>query len=242
MKFYPIENKLERLDGEKETVIINSPASRCLLMLLKQQGNILSQQSIMDEVWQKQGIFVAPNTYYQNISILRKGLKKVGLGSNIVITIPRIGLSLSKNIDIRIAQSENEMTSDAIRLTSSAAVAFGHPPQNHSVAEPFTLPQQKNVVTPNEQQGTIPVPEATAGQPLSTQKHEKDRATKGSFFLSLPALSEYTLLKFNIFILSTILLILLSSKIMQLYVQAHENYKDSPNDTGCIVLCLQIKS
>ena len=49
----------------------------------------------MDIVWQRRGMLVSPNTYYQNISILRKGLKKVGFETDPIVTIPRIGTCCS---------------------------------------------------------------------------------------------------------------------------------------------------
>lgn len=101
VRFSPLKNTLENL-SDGELIIINSPASRCFLILLQQQGEVISQQSFLDEVWQKRGIHVSANTYYQNISILRKGLKKIGLGDDIIVTLPRIGLTLATNLKVEV--------------------------------------------------------------------------------------------------------------------------------------------
>ena len=47
---------------------------------------------------------MSPNTYYQNISILRKGLKKIGFEVDPIVTIPRIGLTLASDTQITIKE------------------------------------------------------------------------------------------------------------------------------------------
>ncbi|WPM85044.1 hypothetical protein QNH14_00545 [Apirhabdus apintestini] len=56
----------------------------------------------MDEVWKKSKVLVSSNTFYQNISILRKGLKRIGIEEDIIVTIPRVGLTLDSQCQIRI--------------------------------------------------------------------------------------------------------------------------------------------
>ncbi|STQ07854.1 putative transcriptional regulatory protein [Enterobacter cloacae] len=60
----------------------------------------------MDIVWQRRGMMVSPNTYYQNISILRKGLKKAGFETDPIVTIPRIGLTLASDTQITIKEAQ----------------------------------------------------------------------------------------------------------------------------------------
>lgn len=56
--------------------MLNSPAGRCLLLLIDRAGSIVTQQEFLDIVWQSRGMLVSSNTYYQNISILRKRAPK----------------------------------------------------------------------------------------------------------------------------------------------------------------------
>ncbi|GLR11080.1 hypothetical protein GCM10007905_38000 [Mixta theicola] len=53
----------------------------------------------MNEVWRKHGMEVTVNTLYQNISILRKTLKRVGIDENIIITVPKKGITLSAQVE-----------------------------------------------------------------------------------------------------------------------------------------------
>lgn len=86
-KFYP----------EKDTKL-NQPTSRCLLLLIERRGCVITQEDFMNEVWRKHGMEVTVNTLYQNISILRKTLKRVGIDENIIITVPKKGITLSAQV------------------------------------------------------------------------------------------------------------------------------------------------
>lgn len=222
VRFCPLENKLERLDKEDEAVFINSPASRCFLMLLSQQGKVVSQQTFMDEVWQKRGVFVAPNTYYQNISILRKGLKKAGFDNNIVVTVPRIGLTLARNIDIRVVSAEEkpeDSSADRKGLSESESYESSY----------------DDIASVSEK---TPVKAMSAKLPSPPQKQKNERAKRTISFL-LPSVNGYTLLKFNAALLFALLIILISDKLLQ---SKEQNSISSNSNEACLVPQIQNKS
>ncbi len=103
VEFHPATSKLRDLKNPEHVVVLNSPAGRCLLLLIERAGTIVTQQEFMDIVWQQRGMLVSPNTYYQNISILRKGLRRIGFSDDPVVTIPRIGLTLASDTQIKIS-------------------------------------------------------------------------------------------------------------------------------------------
>lgn len=113
VEFHPAASTLRDLNNPDRVVILNSPAGRCLLLLIERIGTIVTQQECMDIVWQRRGMLVSPNTYYQNISILRKGLKKVGFEHDPIVTIPRIGLTLASDTKIVIKEAPAQNTDDA---------------------------------------------------------------------------------------------------------------------------------
>lgn len=237
VRFCPVENKFERLDGEGDAVIINSPASRCFLMLLKQQGDVISQQTFMDEVWQKKGVFVAPNTYYQNISILRKGLKSIGLGSNLVVTVPRIGLTLAKSINIKVVSPEE------VADRASAAEII--------------LPEVKTapVVTLAEEESLTPAqPQDVAKRPDEFQRHKPAsgaaeqrppqwRTPTGSF-LTFPffSLNGHTLLKYNALLLFALVVLLSSGRILQNNFNAQGSNAENEQKAECSISSAQDES
>lgn len=105
VEFHPAASTLRDLNHPERVVVLNSPAGRCLLLLIERAGSIVTQQECMDIVWQRRGMLVSPNTYYQNISILRKGLKKMGFEKDPIVTIPRIGLTLASDTQIIIKEA-----------------------------------------------------------------------------------------------------------------------------------------
>ncbi|WP_230939865.1 winged helix-turn-helix domain-containing protein [Enterobacter asburiae] len=106
VEFHPAASTLRDLNNPDRVVVLNSPAGRCLLLLIERVGSIVTQQECMDIVWQRRGMLVSPNTYYQNISILRKGLKKVGFETDPIVTIPRIGLTLASDTQITVKETQ----------------------------------------------------------------------------------------------------------------------------------------
>ncbi|KLP54107.1 transcriptional regulator [Enterobacter genomosp. O] len=100
VEFHPATSTLRDIASPDRVVVLNSPAGRCLLLLIERAGAIVTQQEFLDIVWQRRGMLVSPNTFYQNISILRKGLKKIGFEVDPIVTIPRIGLTLASDTQI----------------------------------------------------------------------------------------------------------------------------------------------
>lgn len=99
--FNPATSTLRSIHHPDVVVTLNSPAGRCLLLLIKKIGTVVTQHEFMEHVWKQSGMTVTPNTYYQNISVLRKGLKRIGLGEEIIVTLPRLGLTLATGTRIQ---------------------------------------------------------------------------------------------------------------------------------------------
>ncbi|MBO4154601.1 winged helix-turn-helix domain-containing protein [Enterobacter kobei] len=140
--FSPADNKLMPLGVRGREVILHTPASRFLFLLISKEGNIITQEEIYREVWEKYGQRVTPNTLYQNVSLLRKGLKTAGITSLIIKTHPKSGFSFygqvqefedeelwankdTKSVSAMTAEPETELTPDATvekKQTGSATV------------------------------------------------------------------------------------------------------------------------
>lgn len=99
--FYPESHALiYNSNGKKNFLSLNTPASRCFMLLISNRYNVVSREEFIENVWKSFGRVVASNTYYQNISILRKSLFSAGLDKDIILTMPRRGLMLNKKITI----------------------------------------------------------------------------------------------------------------------------------------------
>lgn len=91
VEFHPAASTLRDINNPDRVVVLNSPAGRCLLLLIDRAGSIVTQQEFLDIVWQSRGMLVSSNTYYQNISILRKGLKRLVLKLTLSLPFPGLG-------------------------------------------------------------------------------------------------------------------------------------------------------
>lgn len=91
-------------------VKLNLPACRCLSLLIENKFEIVSQEKLINNVWRKNGIEVSTNTLYQNIFHLRKNLRIAGVKEDIIITIPKKGLKLSKSVAIEKIDSYDNNT------------------------------------------------------------------------------------------------------------------------------------
>ncbi|MGP3590110.1 winged helix-turn-helix domain-containing protein [Vagococcus sp. WN89Y] len=120
IEFRPDEKKLISVNNPEINVTLTTPASRCLLLLLEASPDIVLQQDFFKKVWEEEGMLVPTNTLYQNISIVRRGLRAVGeTDRRLISTIPRKGFQIDSSV--KIAKK-----SDAEAKQSAAEVETGH--------------------------------------------------------------------------------------------------------------------
>ena len=90
--------ELKPLNEIGEAISLNVPTARCLQLLLESNGAVVSRDDFLEQVWMSRGIVVSQNTFYQNISLLRKSLMKAGLSKDIITTVRRKGFVLSPGV------------------------------------------------------------------------------------------------------------------------------------------------
>ena len=111
IEFRPVLKKLTSLKNPEVSVILTTPASRCLLLLLEASPDIVLQQDFFKKVWEEEGMLVPANTLYQNISIVRRGLHAVGdTDQKLIATIPRKGCQIDDGV--RILKQEDLVKGD----------------------------------------------------------------------------------------------------------------------------------
>lgn len=88
--------ELRTLKSDGTKVTLNAPTARCLQLLIENGGKVVSRDDFLERVWMARGIVVSQNTFYQNISLLRKSLKKAGLTDEIIVTVRRNGFILAQ--------------------------------------------------------------------------------------------------------------------------------------------------
>lgn len=110
-------NELRPLSGDGECVILNAPTARCLLLLLQNSGKVISRDEFLAAVWENRGVVVSQNTFYQNISLLRKSLLKAGLSEDIIITVRQKGFSVAPDTLIIPLSDEECENMNRVTLT-----------------------------------------------------------------------------------------------------------------------------
>lgn len=96
------------ISNDEFIVTLQNPANQCLAILIEKQPEIVHQDYFFYHVWEKNGLPVNVNTFYQSISLIRKALKSVGLEEDIIKTTPRLGISIPEYIDIVHIQDQEE--------------------------------------------------------------------------------------------------------------------------------------
>ncbi|WP_136071900.1 winged helix-turn-helix domain-containing protein [Klebsiella variicola] len=110
-------NELRPLSGDGECVTLNAPTARCLLLLLQNSGKVISRDEFLAAVWENRGVVVSQNTFYQNISLLRKSLLKAGLSEDIIITVRQKGFSVAPDTLIIPLSDEECENMNRVTLT-----------------------------------------------------------------------------------------------------------------------------
>lgn len=118
IEFRPDSKKLISVTNPEINVVLTTPASRCLLLLLNASPDVVTQQEFFKKVWEDEGMLVPANTLYQNISIVRRGLRAVGETDRILVaTVPRKGFQIDKSVKIsRVAAvQEADVAPDSLQ-------------------------------------------------------------------------------------------------------------------------------
>jgi len=98
--FSPERNVLHSKSDETKRLSLSNPASRCLLLLIQRQGQVIERDYFFQHVWINNGAQVTNNTFYQNISLLRRAFKEFGLNEEVIVTVPKVGIRLEAYLDV----------------------------------------------------------------------------------------------------------------------------------------------
>ncbi|CAM3835688.1 winged helix-turn-helix domain-containing protein [Rahnella bruchi] len=116
--FDPEERSLVQIDATKaRKIILHSPASECLRLLLLHNDQPVSQRYLFGQVWEKNGAYVTVNTLYQNMGSIRKGLKIAGLSDDVIKTLPKIGFKISVNLSEIVSEAEQTATVADLKIS-----------------------------------------------------------------------------------------------------------------------------
>ncbi|MUM52690.1 hypothetical protein GJ686_24730 [Klebsiella variicola] len=98
---------------------LTATTSRLLSFLLQNQGEILTRDKILIQVWDKYGLTSSNNSLNKYISDLRQIIKSLGLDEEIIITLPRIGFKIPEHISIEIIKSSQKYELNMIDIKNN---------------------------------------------------------------------------------------------------------------------------
>lgn len=108
--FYLIENKILFIPSKQclvhtdshEQIKLKPTASLCLLLLLRNHGEIVTQNELLAFAWGDSHRQVSFNAFYQSILSLRKSFVQMNLEKQIITTVPRKGLIIQQEISVEV--------------------------------------------------------------------------------------------------------------------------------------------
>lgn len=102
MVIYDALNGTLRRTDEKaeEAVTLTTIANKILAHLIQHHGQLVTRDTLFDDIWEKEGIASSSNTLTQYISLLRKTFAHYLGNKESIVTVPRSGYYFSKDISV----------------------------------------------------------------------------------------------------------------------------------------------
>lgn len=122
--FSPERNVLHSKTDETKRLSLSNPASRCLLLLIQQRGQVIERDYFFQHVWINNGAQVTNNTFYQNISLLRRAFKEFGLNEEMIVTVPKVGIRLESSLDVAEQDVEEPLTETPAQVNAAPEEAM----------------------------------------------------------------------------------------------------------------------
>ncbi|KEY58910.1 winged helix-turn-helix domain-containing protein [Serratia sp. DD3] len=122
--YIPEQHRLLPNGKKGNETILNIPASRCLQLLLSNPGKVISQQDFFAFAWQSQGRYVTNNTFYQNVSLLRRGLVSAGIKEEVIKTVPKKGLLFCGTVQVLDVETTTSETVETATTETAAPINF----------------------------------------------------------------------------------------------------------------------
>ncbi|HCR3980610.1 TPA: winged helix-turn-helix domain-containing protein [Kluyvera ascorbata] len=97
----PVNGTLRRTDENvTDAIHLTEIAGKILHHLVLHHGALVTRDTLFNEIWEKAGIAPSSNTLNQYISVLRKTLAGYIGEKDIIVTVPRAGYYLSKEVSV----------------------------------------------------------------------------------------------------------------------------------------------
>jgi DNA-binding winged helix-turn-helix (wHTH) protein len=188
--FNPEDNTLSLQNDPENQVSISNPARRVLLLLIEQQGVVVQRDILFKKVWDDYGLVSSNNNLNHCISKLRKVINTLGHTDDVIITVPKVGFLLKKEITISAIDAMAAINDEDEENDKVIAPATAEAPLESVTAHALEYPQ--NISMPDMPgeiaDGSQVVPTVVIPQTAATPKVPRD-FTLPIFFASLLTLA-----------------------------------------------------
>ncbi|MGU3412592.1 transcriptional regulator [Enterobacteriaceae bacterium C23F] len=121
---YDTQNGTLRLTDQPvaDSVTLTTIANKILYHLVLHHGELVTRDTLFDEIWEKEGIAASSNTLNQYISLLRKMFVNFLGEKDVIVTVPRSGYYFSKEISVTHNNNVQKRHSAWTMITVSVAI------------------------------------------------------------------------------------------------------------------------
>lgn len=84
----------------RDNIFLTMPGCFLLEYLVKNQGTVFTRNQLLDDIFKKNELVDSDCNLSQNVSMLRKSFRDLGISKDILLTKPRIGLLLSEEVKV----------------------------------------------------------------------------------------------------------------------------------------------
>lgn len=115
------EVKGSLLNIETKDEISLPPTASCILLILLSNDSIpVERNQFIEQVYRRFGFDLSNNTLSQYISLLRKNIRNLGVESEVIITVPRVGFYISSDVNV-VKKSNHFSEASELRIGSNKA-------------------------------------------------------------------------------------------------------------------------
>lgn len=142
--FNPEDNSLSLPGDSENKIAISNPARRILLLLIEQHGIVVERETFFKKVWDDYGQTASNNNLNHCISKLRKVVVTLGYPDELIVTVPKVGFTLRKDVIIEPCFS-HEIPQTTVLIDSAQA---RHTLENHQVEAVSKIETIERVTSP----------------------------------------------------------------------------------------------
>lgn len=120
---------LSLCDFSDDSIPISNPSKRLLQLLIAHHGEAVSREVIFKKVWDDYGMVSSNNNLNQCVSKLRKVIKVLGIDDDVIVTVPKVGFMLRREIRVEACETDDDaaINDDELPLAKSPAYVETNP-------------------------------------------------------------------------------------------------------------------